>query len=367
MSKISYVAPFKDGTGYSQFAIDTVLSLDAAGVPVVCRNIKLANQTVLPPPRILELERENLDGITHNITHILPAYFSYQAGVKNIGLAHFETDLFRSSSWQHYCNLMDELWVSCPENKDAAIKSGVKVPIQIVGKGHDPLMYNPKNYQPLAIKGIDKAYKFYFIGDYSNRKNVHAVIKSYFEEFTKADNVVLILKTYVEGTTAQDSNNIIQQEIKNIKAGIRRGVIDDFPQVILITSYLSNEQMLQLHAMGDCFVSMEKGSAWTIPAFDAIAMGKWTILNGWGGHTQYVQDSVNGWMLPFDMEPVAGMQRCPYPNLYYGNEKWANPNTAQLGLLMREAVKQKPYSEPGTLENFSYENNGRNLKQILGI
>jgi glycosyltransferase involved in cell wall biosynthesis len=365
--KLAYLGVTNDGTGYASMGIDTILALDAVNIDTVVRPIRLATQYVQAPQRVLELEGKSPDNITHVVQHILPPYFSYRRGFKNIGFAHFETTHFLPSNWQYYCNLLDELWVSCDANIEAAQKSGVTIPIKKIPKAVNKNLFCREKYQNVDF-GQGNRYVFYHIGDYSTRKNTVNLIKAYFEEFSKQDHVVLILKTYVEGVSQQESIRIIQEDIAKIKQSLRRFGMDMYPPVILITDYLSTEQIMALHSIGDCFVSLERGSAWTIPAQDAIAMGNYCILNGWGGHTEYVTGNY-GWLLEYKMVPVHGMIRCPYPNLYTCHEYWAEPDYEEFKYVMRQAYNGKysisEQSRLAFIEKFSYQNVGEQIRKIL--
>lgn len=367
--KIAYICDVLSGTGYATFGIDTILSLDAAGVEVVPRTFKLANQYVPPPNRIFELEKNNTKNVDVVIQHTLPPYFVYYKNAgKNIGLFHCETTHFAPSTWQHHINLLDEVWVSCEENRLAAIKSGVIKPIKVMAKGCDTKLYNRSLYPLNFPKG--NRYTFLHIGDYSRRKNIKDLIKCYLETFSKVDNVLLVLKTYVEGKSPQDSFNIISNEILEIKKSLRKYTVDNYPNIILITDYLSPEAMLSLHAHSDCFVTLEAGAAWNIPAFDACAMGNWSITSAWGGQNQFIKEGENGFLLNYKMSSVHSMTQCPYPSVYTSWEKWSDPDQDQFKTLLRNMyeLKLKPSDKirQELLDTYSYENTGKNLVKLLG-
>ena len=42
--KVLYIGHYKEDSGWSRAAINNILALDAAGVNVVCRDIKLTNK-----------------------------------------------------------------------------------------------------------------------------------------------------------------------------------------------------------------------------------------------------------------------------------------------------------------------------------
>lgn len=362
--KVCHVSVFEDGTGYAEAGIHTILGLDAAGVNVVGKPIKLASQYIAPPKRVQELCNADLDGVDTVIQHFLPHAFSYKGGVENIGYFYCETDNFRASGWQNYLNMMDKIWVSCKENKEACENSGVKVPINIVPIPCDPEKYKVK-YEPFGF--AQGRYIIYTIGDFSSRKNISNLIRCYFETFSTKDHVVLVLKTYVEGTNAQQSREIIEREIQGIKQSLRKNIANEYPPVILITDYLSKDDIMKLHATGDLFVSLERGAAWNLPAFDAMAMGNQVIVNGWGGQNQFIEHEKNGVLLDYTMSTVHGMVNCPYQNLYTCNEYWAEPYYEDCKDWMKRYYEHKPSKNDNslTIKRFSYQNSGLNLAEAL--
>lgn len=62
--KVLYIGCYRDGTGWGQAAIDYILSLDAAGIDVVPRPIKLNDRQINLPKRISELEQKTLQALT---------------------------------------------------------------------------------------------------------------------------------------------------------------------------------------------------------------------------------------------------------------------------------------------------------------
>jgi glycosyltransferase involved in cell wall biosynthesis len=362
--KVVYINPFRDGTGYAHAGIHTALALDKAGFDLVPRCLKLAGQYVEMPQRLIDLEKKSSDGADVVIQHLLPPMYTYRAGFKNIGYFHCETDHFRPSLWQAYLNLMDEIWVCSQQNKEAAIKSGVVKPIKVVPIPCDPAQYR-KEYPKLHLFD-GSPFVFYHVGDYSERKNIDNLIRAYYEEFTRQDNVVLVLKTYKEGKSPQESNEILKQNIRIIKSKMRKYNIDIYPPIILITDYIDESYMMALHQLGHCFVSLERGAAWNIPAFDAMAFGNHVVVNGWGGQDQFVTGE-NALRLSYNMISVYGMDHVQYNGLYTSYEKWAEPDFEMAKAAMRNAYQKGKVKVDRSkwLEEWSYESLAPKFKGIL--
>jgi glycosyltransferase involved in cell wall biosynthesis len=362
--KIGYLCHPFDSTGYCNAAIPTILALDSVGIDVTVLPVKLASQSVAPPKRILELIDKSDSGITHLISHTLPHYLTWVGPNKyNIGFFHSETSNFKASGWSNYLNLMDSVWTSCNQNKECAINSGITKPIHVIPIGYDQNKYN-QNYGPSIINKQNR-FVFLCISDYSVRKNIKQIIKSYLEEFTHLDNVLLVLKTYVDGKSAQQSQEIIQKEIQEIKDGLRKNSFDLYPKIVVITDYLSNEQILNLQTHSDCYITAERGAGYGLGAFDALVLNKYVIYSEGPGHCDFLAGQPNTFPVRSDIEKVWGMNSCPYKNLYTAHETWFRPNPEILSSQMRYVFTFRPNKGLPNLNDYTYESIGNKMKDIL--
>lgn len=367
--KVSYVAPINDGTGYANAAIRTILSLDAAGVDVVPLELRMANQNVPAPKRVQELSKKNGQESTHIIQNLLPYLLSYQDGYQNIGYFFYETDNFRPTGWHINGNLMDKIFVSCHANKLALMEADIDPDkIFTIPIGNDPSIYD-REYKKIDFKQYKNAYKIYSIADFSYRKNILGIVESYFKAFSRADNVVLILKCYVDGQTTDNSFKIISEEILKIKQQLRKYSVDNYPKIILISQYLSDEEIMGLHQSCDLYVNAERGAAWCLPAFDAVGFNNAVIACGWGGPSEFIENGQNGFLLDYKMTPVKNMGQCNFGNLYTCHENWSEPDLEQLSDIMRYCYEKNwkpiPKARLDMLERFNLANSGNIIKSAL--
>jgi hypothetical protein len=140
--KVLYISHNLQNTGWGRAARENILALDAAGVDVVWRPIRLNGDNYEPTGRYLELYEKDLDGVDCCIQHVLPMYLSYNGHFKkNIAYFVAETLDWNHSGWHHNINLMDELW--CP-NHDMAnnAKNFIKIPIKVVPHPCDTEKYS---------------------------------------------------------------------------------------------------------------------------------------------------------------------------------------------------------------------------------
>ena len=76
--KIAYIAPYKDGTGYSNQAIHNMLAIEAGGIDVVARAVNLSQSKNHELAKNVEhLENKTTDNVDIVIQHVLPHLFQY--------------------------------------------------------------------------------------------------------------------------------------------------------------------------------------------------------------------------------------------------------------------------------------------------
>lgn len=363
-----YLGPYRDGGGYCEAARNYILALDAAGVDVVPRAIKLNEADDQPPNRLLGLERKSARGCDAAIIHCLPPHF-LKTELRSIGLFACETSNFRASGWQDYCNLMDEVWVPCRHNLMASRESGVTAPTHVV-----PHAFDVNDYLGgYPESGLLKPYKdrgeflFYTIGEFHRRKNFAALLRAFHAEFDLAEPVRLVIKTGRYGADPAKLRDEVKDFCQKTRDGLK--IRRDYTDEVVLTEPLPRQEVLRLHSTADCYVSTSYGEAWGIGAFEAMAMGKTPILSGIGGHVQFASNRV-GWMIPAYPEHVFGMLG-GIPNLYTGREIWGSVDVGELRVAMRSAYEQdslrRKKAEAGRLRalDFSLEKVGGLMKGLL--
>lgn len=389
--KICYIAPYRDGTGYSNQAIHNMLALEAGGIDVVARSVKLSqSRNDELAAKIKHLENKNTDNVDAVIQHVLPHLFEYKSGLKNIGMFCWETTNFRRSNWSHCCNFMDEIWVPSIQNAQAVKDSNVTVPVKIFPCACDITRFNNPHI-PLNIPQLKDKCVFYTIGEMTRRKNIVAILRAFYSAFSLRDDVVLVIKTNIPGKSSNETTDILRTTIDDIKKSLHTYIRHSYyPPVVCITDFLPDNKLDQLHVACDVFVSASHGEAWGIPAHDAMGFGNPVILSNWGSFPELTDsEALNYWksmdhkfihsggidcgfLIRGQLTPCFGAVES-FPDLYTGAESWFEPDICHLiGCLKRtyvewrnkelhirgEAAKQRA-------AEFSYEKVGQIAKGLL--
>lgn len=371
--KIAYIAPFRDGTGYSQSAIDHILALDAAGVTVAPRAVKMTPTNGEVPNRIKELEDNDLNNVDVVIQHNLPSEFVYKGGVQNVGIFAYETNGFPNCLWKDHLELMDKIVVSCSYQKAAVSRTGGE---NLSRKTHvllhpvDISKYD-QDYDTMYFDIPDNYVKFYTIAEFGRRKNLVALITAYYSAFSSFDNVLLIVKTHMPNRDGEEAAKVISELCLQLKKDLSRFSDPEYyPKIALMTDYMPNKHINSIHATGDVFVTASHGEAICLPFVDALGFGKPAIAPYYSAFTDYFIDK--DLLVDSTESVVFGVPNAP-KGIYTADERWGNVSLKHLIEVMRYAydnigqlnTDELRKARKNAVYNLSYEKVGQSLKDIL--
>lgn len=367
--KVLYIGCYRDGTGWGNAALNYILAMDAAGIDVVPRPIKLNQNQVSLPKRIVELEEKDSSGCSICIQHILPHLMEYSDKFdKNIALYATETSNFIDSDWSRKINMMDEAWVINNQMVQSSKKSGVEVPIKVVPHSSDFSKFE-KGYNKFEFSSSQENFIFYTIADFSKRKNIEAFIKAFHTEFDPSEPVSILIKSHKYGLSPDETALKIRDMCNKVKIGLKRFKnINDYKEDLIVTSFVSDEDVYRIHNSCDCFVMPSYGEAWCIPAFDAMGFGKTPICTNIGGMSDFIGNA--GFLVEGAMEPVYDMLET-FSNLFTGNEDWCSVSVQGLRECMRhvyenqDALKNMKRKGLEQAYEYSHENIGSLIKELL--
>ena len=367
--KVLYIGHFREAGGWSNAAIDFALALDKVGVDVVCRDIKLTDKQSELPDRIKELEQKTLDSVDCCIQNVLPHHLvATDKFKKNIAYFFSETASI-TSSWIDNLNLMDEVWVPNSTNCDALQDSKIETNVRIVPVPCD-LSKFAKQYDELDMLEVNDQFKFYTMCDLNSRKNIESIIKCFHSEFCNGEQVALVLKINRYGLSPDQVGLEFENISKSIKERMRIGPVSSLAKEVIIPTYLSNDQMAQLHKTCDCYINLSHGEAWSIPAFDAMAFGNTPICGKEGGPRQFINEGdkntgclVNGvYDVCFHIDPA-------FDFLFTGREEWFHPSESEAKKAMRYYYENRDKIDKSAgfkqAEKFNYEVIGNKMKEVL--
>lgn len=364
---IKYVGPIFDGSGYAQACRGNILALYNLGIPLTLHPITFeeARPNLGKDGKILkELVEKEID---YNIVfiHTTPEFWSKfrEEGKTNVGYTVWETTKLHPD-WKEYINnSVEKVLVGCGWNVDVFKDSEINVPIGVVPHGINADEFN--DIAPYDVGGISKdTHVFYSIFQWVERKHPVALIKSYWYAFQNKEDVALVLKVY-RSNYAEQEKTAIRDTVKRIKSGMP---MENYAKIYLILEMLSQEEMLGLHARGDCYISLDRGEGFGLSPFAAGTAGNPIIVTGFGGTTEYAKEH-NSYLVNYFLTPVFGMNWSPW---YRGDQLWAEPDVLHGSKLMREVYRNKEEAKQKGLilqkeikENFSWEAIGNKIIKEL--
>ncbi|MHA2063132.1 MAG: glycosyltransferase [Candidatus Thorarchaeota archaeon] len=391
MSKILYIAPVRDFSGYAVAARGYIRALHEAGADLVVRPVRYDQADPGTAYQPTDLEREllkrDLNNVDIVIQHVTPNEMRPVAGKINIAVVAWETTRI-PAYWVEKLNRFDAVITFCDASVVAFRECGVTVPIHKVPHTFDIPGYSLDGVDPIVSPNnpdiLKDRFVFYNISQFASKKGVDLLLRSYYGAFHGCgDDVMLIIKTYINMGARENEQLKLQQYIQGVKAGMRLPQ-EGYPPVMLITKTLTDEQIKKIHATGDAYVCSSRGEGWCIPAFEALTYGKKLVTTDWGGMGEFtILRNENGNHVAFDanyrgpwhkpnvypvkysMEPLVGQTHAD-PELYTGFDLIAEPSVSSMMAQMKLAIEHRNVEEPApNMMEFDHSTVGPNMLKLI--
>lgn len=347
MSKILYIAPVRDFSGYATAARGYIQALDEAGAEIVTRPIRYDQADPGTGYQCTEREKEllkkPLTGIDVVIQHTTPNEARPTKDKVNIAVVAWETTRI-PAYWVEKLNQFDAVITFCDASVEAFKDCGVTVPIHKIPHTFDISSYSLADTDPVSAPSAPDVLKdrfvFYNISQFAAKKGLDLLLRSYYGAFHgRGDDVMLMLKTYVNMSGRVDEQEKLQQYINSVKAGMRLPM-GGYPPVMLVTKTLTDQQIKKLHATGDCYVCSSRGEGWCIPAFDALTYGNKLVTTLWGGMGEFAVGKANTYPVQYSMQPLVGQTHAD-TELYTGFDLIAEASVTSMMSEMQEAFNNR--------------------------
>lgn len=369
--KLLYIGHYKENSGWSRAASDLIKAIQTTDIDVVCRDIKLTDVEPELSKDIIELEKKDLNNIDYCIQHILPHHIvGTQKFKKNIGYFVSETDSIGIHHWSNNLSLLDEIWVPNQDSKNNLVNDGFdEKRLRVIPHAFDLTKYIDSKSR-INFHNKNYVFKFYFICEIDDRKNIESIIRCFHSEFSSGEPVILVLKIKKNGVDSKLLRSEIGKICDKVKTELRiHQNIDDYNTEVIITENFTDEQMRILHLSCDCFVGPTHGEGWSIPAFDAMCFGNTPICSNEGGPKEFIdQNNKNtGWLVD-GIKNICNHRNPAFPDLFTGHSHWFIPNEIEVKKAMRYYYENRGKRNNDGLrrgEQFSYQRVGQIIKDAL--
>ena len=366
--KVVWFSHHKENGGWAESSRNSILALDSVGVEVVPVNVPLTGEAEVPK-RILELEKGNAEDADYCVQNVLPHHMvATDQYKKNVGFFVTETSTIAHTPWVLNLSDMDELWTPNTMNASRtahdvpAMKHHIKVMPYAFDRQSYEGIYDDLDFGPSA-----NTYKFYYVGDLNDRKNLEATIRCYQAEFHGSKEVTLVLKVNAFGKSEQEVTDAVNAISHKVKQELRMfEKSEDYCDEIIIPGNMNRRSLLNLHNTCDCYVSTSRGEGWGMPIYEAFCLGNPVIAANEGGPRDFLADYrhllIDGTMSPCTQRDSA------FPFLGTGRELWFNVSESGVMGKMRQCYRERPsYRKEGLAlaGQYSYEAVGHKMKEAL--
>lgn len=302
---MSFQGPWETfADGFCEHTRRLARALSLAGVPVHLRSL-------VPRHRTPVGEDRKVDGLYADLLHASIAEYAgqIQMAVPTPGLLsrlviskYYTPEQVRylndrrviSTVWERQSGIAaDDLsalkcaaqaWVACPANRELLVEAGVD---------EDKVRVVPCPYMPddphLALYGRERRPgmpRFYHVGKWEPRKEQPRIIEAFMRAF-KPGEALLMLKTSASAPRFTNyplsPANAIERCLADPTIGRNWTAEVAAKYIIVMARRLTDEQMVELHRMGDVYVTLSRGEGFDMPAFDAKLSGNLMVYTPSGG------------------------------------------------------------------------------------
>jgi len=369
---ILFVGPYRQSDGWGYAAREYIRALRLTKYNLCVRPVYMNSQKSYEDfDEFTDLENRKFESYDIIIQNCLPHMFRRygDAQTKNIGLSYFETSTILPTPWPLSINTMDEIWVTSSFERRTLLNSMVKIPINVVHIPTDHTKYEKEYEYFKPLENHKDEFKFYYIGELSERKDVSTLIAAFHREFHPNEKVRLVLKVNQVGLDEQTVLFNINRLISQIRRSLN---LSSYKEDVVITKYLTQDELFSLHKSCDCFVMPSSGEAFSMPTFDAMMCGNLILINKNSSITQYEC----GTGIRVDShECPAIVDNKPLPFLYTGRDTWYKISMLDLQKKMRRAteldrnkIRSSIIKNAHTtiLPNYKYDAVAKQIEELLG-
>lgn len=327
--KIRYYGHVGQSTGYGRAASDLCMALLGAGAELEIRPLSPPNarhftDAYLPLASCVRRDGE-LDPAPHaTIVHTIPVDCLKVKGIVQGGPTKVESPWIAYTTWEALtrppelraamCEF-DQVWHPCRANAEALTG---RAPPRILPHCFEPATLATRRApyfgDVMVAQTGDRPFRFYYVGAFTERKNVAGVVEAFRAQFADEWGVTLTLHCAGAGKAHALSIGLDQQRDP--------ATWQDDGQVFLHTDFVGDHHIAALHAIHDCFVTASRGEAWNLPCFDAVLAGRHVLAPVGLGSDDYLDGTdatqfvtaapANALWLEPDLEMLSRQMRAVY-------------------------------------------------------
>lgn len=358
---LNLLGPFRSESGLGQAArasLQAVRLLDLAFTHIdTTEKYPSRNSVEVGLTRSTQGQLGDVNLIHSNADEMLtlaPGAFKYRFGGRfNAAMWFWETaDLpLRSRPAFH---IVDELWVASEYQRDV-FGQYAQVPVHVIGLAAELPEQREVDRADLGWRDDELVFLFVYdaLSSYG-RKNPGKALEAFIAAFAPEFEAV----RFVLKVSNLNKFPASQREIL--------GLQERYPAISVIDEYQTRNQVMDLMAASDVYVSLHAAEGFGLTLLEAMALGTPVICTGYSGNMDFTNDT-NSWLVGYEMmrtEERTG----PYPE----GSVWASPNLDEASDIMRhigdhraEIDVKAALAHRDALEAASLERYARRLNEHL--
>jgi glycosyltransferase involved in cell wall biosynthesis len=247
--------------------------------------------------------------------YIYPPYTDgFKGKLRVVHCYGWEESIFPRQFVAYFNGGLDLITVMSQYVKDVLIRSGVTVPIEVVGLGADHIISTPAT----PVEWVDsESFDFLHVSSCFPRKAADILVRAFCGEFTAVDGVRLIIKTL------PNPHNEIDRIVREVGQQYPRHA-----PIKVVFDSLSPGEMRYLYEHAGCLVSASRGEGFGLPVAEAMLVGCPVIATIYSGQADICRPD-HCWPVDYKFEPAR-------THLTEGDSVWANPTLSSLQAQMRD-------------------------------
>jgi glycosyltransferase involved in cell wall biosynthesis len=275
------------------------------------------------------------------------------------------------TGWAESCNQnLDALIVPSFFMKDLFIRSGVTIPVYVVGEGADTTIFNNTSKPPLLPSSLDTEFNFLTAGQWmphtaiTDRKGIGRLIKWFCEVFADDKKVGLVIKTMSTNVSSSD-RWITEKRLRSLKGN------KILPRIYLVHGDMTDLEMSRLYTDPQihAFVSCTSGEGFGRTLLEAAVSDLPTLATGWSGHMDFMHSDLST-IFEYDLTPLTPENFCP--GLLEPSMQWAIPKEVDVKRKLRRCVEGYSIAKERAIklgahcrEKFSKEKTDKDLLDVF--
>lgn len=217
-------------------------------------------------------------------------------------------------------NNFDEIWTPSTFST-GAIGRSLKIPVITMSL---PVDVEPVSQKSRSDFGLpETAFIFFFAFDMHSRierKNPEGLITSFIQSFGSEKDVILCISVKNSADFPTEYKALLS-------------MTKSYPNIRLLTDYLSRPDMLALLRCANCFVSLHRSEGFGLLIAESMALGIPVIATDYGGSTDFLNSST-GYPVPYEL---ITLKKSTGP--YAAGEVWAEADVVQASVLMKHVIQ----------------------------